>query len=234
MSLKIIQIDQDKCIGCGLCVNTCHQSSIALVDGKAKVVNEDFCDGLGRCLPGCPVDAISFSKKDIKNKSEQHLGCSSSKSMNLNTNRVKQNSGCQSAKPMTLNINKPLNSTTNSHSNLRQWPVQIKLVSSTASFFENANILIAADCSAFAHPNFNATYMQNKVVLIGCPKLDSGNYHDKLLEIFTHNNISSVTVVKMEVPCCNGLAGATKEALIDSLKHIPYNVITLSVNGEEL
>ena len=216
---KIIQIDEEKCVGCGLCANACKQSAIEIIDGKAKVVRDDYCDGLGRCLPVCPVGAISFSDRDIKNTKPHpeklSSGCPGTRSQ-IVTRRE------SAAEIKTTNVNS---------SQLNQWPVQIKLVPEKAPYFENANLLIAADCTAYAYGNFHSEFMRNKVTLIGCPKLDEGDYTDKLTEIIKNNSIKSVTVVRMEVPCCGGIENAVKNALINSRKMIPWQVITISVDG---
>ncbi len=216
MSNKIIKIDEDACVGCGQCANTCHQSAIEIIDGKAKVVRDDACDGLGRCMPACPVNAISFSDKDVV---EKPLPC-----------------GCPgtNAKEITR-VAQPMQVTkTAVNSNLRQWPVQIKLVPEQATYFQNAHLLIAADCSAYAYANFHQEFMHNKVTLIGCPKLDEGNYTEKLTRIIQNNELRSVTVVRMEVPCCGGIEQATVNALKASGKFIPWQVVTLSTDGRIL
>ncbi|MFI3313009.1 MAG: 4Fe-4S binding protein [Eubacteriales bacterium] len=208
MGKKIIEIDQDKCIGCGLCAKACQQSAIELVDGKATVVRQDFCDGLGNCLPVCPVDAIHFSNKDVVAKPKP--------------------SGCPGmrAKAMTP---KPV--THDCPSALMQWPVQIKLLSPYAPYFEGCDLLIAADCTAYAYGNFHSQFMENKITIIGCPKLDDMDYTDKLTAIFKENNIRSVTLTRMEVPCCGGLQRATVQAIANSGKDIPCQIITISTNG---
>lgn len=223
MSRKIIQIDEEKCIGCGLCANACQQSAIKIVNGKAKVVHDDYCDGLGRCLPVCPVNAISFSDKDIKNKVEKI-----EKAENLPC-------GCPStvAKEFTRE-EAPKANVESSHSQLKQWPVQIKLISPHAPYFDNANLLIAADCTAYAYGNFHKEFMRNKTTLIGCPKLDEVDYTEKLTEIIKNNNLKTVTVVRMEVPCCGGIENAVKNALIASGKMIPWQVVTISTDGKIL
>ncbi len=216
MSKKIIKIDEEKCIGCGLCAGACKQSAIEIVDGKAKVTREDYCDGIGNCLPVCPVNAISFSDKDVKAKDDKPLPCGCPGS---NSKEIKQ-------KEQTVS-----NSTSQPVSELRQWPVQIKLVPENAPYFHNAHLLIAADCTAYAYANFHNEFMRNKVTLIGCPKLDEGDYTDKLATIIANNDIKSVTVVRMEVPCCSGIENATVNALKASGKFIPWQVMTISTDG---
>ncbi|MGL5259308.1 MAG: ATP-binding protein [Lachnospiraceae bacterium] len=219
MSRKIIQIDQEKCVGCGLCANACQQSAIEMVNGKATVVRDDYCDGIGNCLPVCPVNAISFSDRDIINtnpkvKSASH-SCPGSDAKKIE----REHSAKYHDIPQELS------------SNLNQWPVQIKLVSPQAPYFEQANLLVAADCAAYAYANFHSKFMKNKITIIGCPKLDVGNYAEKLTEIIRDNSIKSVTVVRMEVPCCGGIEEAVKTALINSKKMIPWQVVTLSTDG---
>ena len=218
MARKIIQIDEDKCVGCGLCANTCQQGAIEIVDGKAKVVRDDYCDGIGNCLPVCPVGAITFSDKDVKNDKvkPEKLPC-----------------GCPGthSKSISREPSAPTQISTPTLSQLNQWPVQIKLVPPNAPYFENGNLLIAADCTAFAYGNFHSDFMRNKITLIGCPKLDEGDYTEKLTEIITSNNLKSVTVVRMEVPCCGGIENAVKKALIASGKMIPWQVVTISTDG---
>ncbi len=233
MANKIIQIDEDTCVGCGLCANTCRQSAIEIVNGKAKVVRDDACDGIGRCLPVCPVDAISFSDKDVKNNT-----------VDIQEKKIPSVSlpcGCPGSNAKLLQNSKESNAPTDSfvslekvQSQLMQWPVQIKLVPPTAPYFNNANLLIAADCSAFSYANFHQEYMKNKITIIGCPKLDDGDYTEKLTEIIANNSIKSVSVVRMEVPCCGGIEKAVKNALINSKKMIPWQVVTISTNGQVL
>lgn len=221
MSKKVIVIKEEKCIGCGLCANTCHQSAIEIVNGKAKVVREDFCDGLGRCLPVCPVSAILFCEIDEKASQVRSISdpCPST--------QVKILPRQQSE--ITVNQHDA-----DSTSNLNQWPVQIKLVLPTASFFQGSNLLITADCSAFSYGNFHEKFMKGRITLIGCPKLDEVDYSEKLTEIFSENKIKSVTVVRMEVPCCGGIEVATIMALKNSGNNIPCEVVTLSTDGKIL
>ncbi len=215
MQRKIIKIDEESCVGCGLCAKTCKQSAIEMVNGKAKVTRDDYCDGIGNCLPVCPVNAISFSDEDIKEKPISHRACPGSMAVELPNNNVTTSSlGAKSA--------------------LRQWPVQIKLVPVTAPYFNGADLLIAADCSAFSYANFHSDFMQNKVTIIGCPKLDEGDYTDKLTEIITKNNLKSITVVRMEVPCCGGIERATLNAISNSGKFVPHNIVTISTGGNVL
>lgn len=218
MKKKIIYIDEDLCVGCGLCVNTCQESAIELINNKAVVTHEDYCDGLGNCLPVCPTNAITFIEKTIDTVSELPIT-----DKNSNTNTYQSN----------VNVVKTNEVDTSNSvlSNLKQWPVQIKLVLENASFFDNAHLLIAADCSAFSYKNFHEDYMKNKVTLIGCPKLDDTDYTVKIKNIISNNNIKSVTIVRMEVPCCAGIEIATVNALQQSQKMIPWNIVTIRTDG---
>ncbi len=238
MIRKIIKINEDLCNGCGLCVNACHESAIGLVDGKAKLLRDDYCDGLGNCLPVCPTNAISFEEREAleyneeevnKNIAEKKIkkpelanafagGCPGSRVMNLNK---------QESTPIDTTADK---STAAAPSMLRQWPVQIQLVPPNAPYFQNANLLIAADCTAYAFGDFHQ-FMKNKITLIGCPKLDEVDYSIKLTQILSMNQIKSVTVIRMEVPCCGGIVHAVKTALTNSQQIIPWRVITISTDG---
>lgn len=228
MKRQIIQIDEDKCNGCSLCAVACHEGAIAMVNGKAKLIREDYCDGLGDCLPSCPTGAITFIEKETLPYDEvavqQHLQSKEPQahqcpSMQFNGERS------VSSKPTAKVQNE---------SELRQWPVQIKLAPVNAPYFENANLLIAADCSAYAYANFHQDFIHNHITLIGCPKLDEGDYSEKLYQIIANNNIKSVTIVRMEVPCCGGIENAAKRALQESGKFIPWQVVTISTDGKIL
>ncbi|GAB1476576.1 4Fe-4S binding protein [Bacillota bacterium] len=237
MIRQIIKIDEEKCNGCGICVDACHEGAIAMVDGKAKLIRDDYCDGLGDCLPACPTGAITFENREaaeydeaavkarMEAKKEQAAplpcGCPGSQSRTLKARHVEE------APAKSREQEAPV-------SRLQQWPVQIKLVPVNAPYFNNANLLIAADCAAFAHGNFHNEFMKNKITLIGCPKLDSGDYSEKLTAIIKENNIKNVTVVRMEVPCCGGIEHAVKQALLNSGKMIPWQVVTISTDGEIL
>ncbi|MDD4291112.1 MAG: 4Fe-4S binding protein [Clostridia bacterium] len=225
MLRKIIKIDEEKCNGCGACAAACHEGAIAMVDGKAKLTREDYCDGLGDCLPACPTNAISFEEreapaydenavKQAKQKQEHKLPC-----------------GCPGTQSKAIKHDSCTSSVTASESQLLQWPVQIKLVPVNAPYFDNANLLVAADCTAYAYGNFHNEFIRNRITLIGCPKLDSGDYSEKLTAIISNNNIKSVTIVRMEVPCCGGLENAVKTALQNSGKFIPWRVVTISTDG---
>jgi len=206
MIRKIITIDEKKCNGCGLCADACHEGAIGIVDGKAKLLREDYCDGLGDCLPACPMNAISFEEREAPAYNEAAV------------------MAAKRAKEATNAVEVP--------SQLRNFPVQLKLAPVNAPYFDGADLLIAADCTAFAYGNFHGKFMRNKVTLIGCPKLDGVNYAEKLGEILKYNDIRSITVTRMTVPCCGGLPFAVKNALIMSGKDIPMKVVTIAPNGE--
>ena len=206
MIRKIIQIDKEKCNGCGVCADACHEGAIDIIDGKAELAREHFCDGLGDCLPECPTGAISFDEREAPEYDEKAVK--------------------EAPEPV-----KP-SSTADSVSKLQNWPVQIKLAPANAPYFDGAKLFIAADCTAYAYASFHQDFIRNKVTLIGCPKLDQVDYSEKLTEIIQNNNIQSVTIVRMEVPCCGGLEMAAKKALQNSGKFIPWQVVTISIDGK--
>lgn len=230
MIRKIIKINEDKCNGCGACAVACHEGAIEMINGKAKLTREDYCDGLGDCLPTCPVDAITFEEREAPAYDEKAV---------LEA-KEKKNSPLPCGCPGThsKSINRELSSLDRTsvapQSQLSQWPVQIKLVPINALYFDGANLLIAADCTAYAYANFHNEFIRNHVTLIGCPKLDSVDYTDKLTAIITNNDIKSVTVVRMEVPCCGGIENAAKRALQASGKFIPWRIVTISTDGRIL
>lgn len=224
MERKIIKIDQEKCNGCGLCVDACHEGAIALIDGKATLMHEHYCDGLGDCLPSCPVNAISFEVREAPAYDHEAVMAAQKAKTGM--------SGCPGSQMKTMQPG--VGVVTNIESQLRQWPVQIKLVPVNAPFFHQADILIAADCTAYAHGNFHQKFMRNKVTLIGCTKLDQVKYADKFTEIFTYNDIRSITVVRMEVPCCGGMEYAVETAIKNSGKQIPMEVVVISNDGRIL
>jgi ferredoxin len=201
MSKKTIHIDQEKCTGCGLCTSACHEGAIGLINGKAALIHADYCDGLGACLPVCPTGAISFVDEAGKKVIQ-------STSSNQNSSRKSDTAGFS-----------------------KSWPLQIQLVAINAPFFENADLLIAADCTAFAYPSFYETFSKGKVVLIGCPKLDAVEYSKKLTEIIKTNNIKSLAVIRMEVPCCTGLFNAVETALQNSGKNLPFESHIVGIDG---
>ena len=230
MERRIIEIDRDKCNGCGACASACHEGAIGMKDGKAILLRDDYCDGLGDCLPACPVDAIHFVVREalaydeaavLKNKAEKENECMSS--------------GCKGTAPQMIRVSalSPM-SAAPSVSALRQWPVQIKLSPLQAPYFNGADLLIAADCSAYAYAGFHQEFIQGRTCLIGCPKLDQVDYSVKLTEILKQNDIRSVMIVKMEVPCCNGLEKAVKLALRHCGKAIPMQSVTISIRGEKI
>ena len=233
MIRKIIKIDEEKCNGCGLCAQACHEGAIGMAAGKAKLLRDDYCDGLGDCLPVCPTDAISFEEREAAAYDEAAVlasqeakkpplgGCPGSQARAIGQNHAS-------------NADEPAETKKDTASRLAQWPVQIKLVAANAPFFDGAKLLIAADCGAYAYAGFHERFMKNHVTLIGCPKLDTVDYAEKLTEIIRHNNIKSVTVVRMEVPCCGGIENAVKTALSASGKMIPWQVVTLSTDGRVL
>lgn len=219
MIRKIIQIDEDKCNGCGLCADACQEEAIEMVNNKAKLTREDYCDGLGNCLPVCPADAITFVEKETAEL----------KSIECPGSRMRQ-----FTRKSTTQSSAPAAAYDQQESMLRQWPVQIKLVPVSAPYFENADLLIAADCTAYAYADFHNKFIRNKIALIGCPKLDDVDYTEKLTEIISQNQIKSLTIVRMEVPCCGGLQYAAQNALKASGKFIPWQVVTISTDGKIL
>lgn len=232
LTRKIIKIDEDKCNGCGLCANACHEAAIAIVDGKAKLLRDDYCDGLGNCLPVCPTGAITFEEREAAAYNEAAVKKNQEKNMKEETLAC----GCPGSQSKSLEREAPVSAAVQQApvSQLSQWPVQIKLVPVSAPYFNNANLLVAADCSAFAYGDFHSHFIKNKITLIGCPKLDDIDYTDKLTEIISKNNIKSVTVVRMEVPCCGGIEHAVITALQNSGKFMPWQSVTISTNGEIL
>ena len=262
MKRKIIKIDAAKCNGCGLCAQACHEDAIFMVDGKAKLLKDDYCDGLGDCLPACPAGAITFeereaaaydeaavkarqSRKAAENPPEEPLACGCPGTHSRSLERSQESAGSagsgieppaacpahpaahHGAFPAVYHAVPPA-------SELRQWPVQIKLVPAKAPYFNNAHLLVAADCAAYASGAFHGLFMKNKITIIGCPKLDNIDYTEKLTEIIANNNIKSVTVVRMEVPCCGGIEHAVVSALKNSGKYLQWKVYTLSTEGNIL
>lgn len=238
MIRKIIHIDEERCNGCGLCAEACHEGAIDMVNGKAKLVRENFCDGFGDCLPNCPTGAITFEEREAPaydeaavkeaqmKKAEKKMeqihegGCPGSKMIQFNNI---QEESCEQAPANYRNL-----------SRLGQWPCQIKLLPTEAPFFDGAKLLIAADCTAYAYANMHEDFMKGKITMIGCPKLDAIDYSEKLTEIIEKNDIKSVTIVRMEVPCCGGLQRAAETALKNSGKFIPWQVVTISRDGNIL
>ncbi len=241
MIRKIISIDQEKCNGCALCITACHEGAIGLVDGKAKLLRDDYCDGLGDCLPACPVDAISFIEREADAYDEAAV---------LQNKQAKQTApDSQNNRPRILacpgirmkTMDQPAQSETPTNSSLqsswtqlRQFPIQLQLVPVNAPYFANSHILIAADCAAYAYGNFHNDFMKGKITLVGCPKLDPVDYSDKLARIFQANTIKSVTLTRMEVPCCGGLSHAVQKAIAMSGKDIPLNITVIGTDGRIL
>ncbi len=230
MIRNIIKIDQEKCNGCGACAAACHEGAIEMIQGKARLVREDYCDGLGDCLPACPTGAISFEKREapaynqaavLAAKEEKEISACSCPGSQLKTIH-KENLDERDSFSQAIN------------SQLSQWPVQIKLLPPNAPCFKDTDLLIAADCTAYAYGDFHNTFIRNRTTLIGCPKLDDVDYAHKLAAIIANNPIRSITVVRMEVPCCGGIEYAVKQALQASGKSIPLNVKTISAHGEIL
>lgn len=226
MIRKIIEIDEQKCNGCGACAKACHEGAIGMAAGKAKLLRDDYCDGLGDCLPTCPTGAITFVEREAaaydetavlaaKAKKKQPLPC-----------------GCPGSAAKAIKRQETMSVVSApQESQLQQWPVQIKLVPVNAPYFNEAKLLIAADCTAYSYANFHQDFIKGHITLVGCPKLDAVDYSDKLTEIIQNNDIRSVTVVRMEVPCCGGIEEAVKTALRNSGKFIPWNVVTIATNG---
>lgn len=229
MIRKIIKIDEHKCNGCGLCAEACHEGAIGMVDGKAKLLRDDYCDGLGDCLPACPTGAISFEEREAAAYDEEAVKHNQMKKHAANIPCGCPGTQSKQIKRETQNITN--NDLPKAESQLRQWPVQIKLVPVNAPYFENANLLVAADCAAYAYGDFHNKFIKNRITIIGCPKLDDVDYSEKLTAIIKNNNIKSVTVVRMEVPCCGGIENAVKIALQKSGKFIPWQVVTISTDG---
>ena len=226
MIRRIIEINQEKCNGCGACADACHEGAIAMVDGKARLMRDDYCDGLGDCLPGCPTGAISFVEREAAAYDEAAvLAAKAKKAQTLPC-------GCPGTQARAIHrAQGTMTACAPQSSQLSQWPVQIKLVPVNAPWLNGAKLLVAADCTAYAYANFHQDFIRGHITLVGCPKLDSVDYSEKLTDILKHNDIRSVTVVRMEVPCCGGMENAVKKALQASGKFLPWNVVTISTDG---
>lgn len=230
MIRKIIKIDKEKCNGCGACAAACHEGAIEMTEGKATLTREDYCDGLGDCLPACPTGAITFEEREAPAYDEEAVKQAKKKKVD-----AKLPCGCPGTLSKSIKRETPATKLSAPiTSRLSQWPCQIKLVPTNAPYFDGANLLIAADCTAFAYGNFHNEFIRNHITLIGCPKLDEGDYADKLTQIIANNNIKSVKIVRMEVPCCGGIENAVKRALQASGKFIPWQVVTISTDGKIL
>lgn len=274
MKRNIVKIDKEKCNGCGLCVNACHEGALQIIDGKAELVSESYCDGLGNCLPQCPTGAIEIEERETSAFDEEAVKKHMEHTAKANNaghpvNHVIQSTelpyvanqaqghteklacGCPGTHARSIERKTSIQHSNNgmdyrgaqiaaqdikgmqsAESQLRQWPCQIKLVPVNAPYFNNAHLLVAADCTAYAYANFHQDFMKNKITIIGCPKLDEPNYADKISEILKRNEIKSITVLRMEVPCCGGIVHAVKTALLNSGKMIPWSVVTISTDGE--
>ncbi len=246
MIRKIIKIDEEKCNGCGICATACHEGAIEMVNGKARLVRENFCDGFGDCLPGCPTGAITFEEREAPeydeaavNRAKEERKAEGMKHGHREHHAPHPHGGCPGSKAMQLGHEEAERGSSPRERfepvpRLAQWPCQIKLVPTRAPFFDGARLLIAADCTAYAYANMHESFMRGKVTLIGCPKLDAVDYSEKLTEIIRENDIKSVTIVRMEVPCCGGLQLAAQKALQASGKFIPWQVVTVSRDGRIL
>ncbi len=235
MKRRIIEINRDKCNGCGACAKACHEGAIAMVDGKAKLMRDDYCDGLGDCLPTCPTGAITFVEREAAAYDEQAV--LKNKQKKMREEGISLPGGCPGMRMKTFRQEEPAGmeaAPAVSRSRLSQWPVQIKLVPVNAPYFNGAKLLIAADCTAYAYAAFHERFIKGHITLVGCPKLDGVDYSEKLTEVIRKNDIRSVTVVRMEVPCCGGLENAAKTALQKSGKFIPWQVVTISTDGRIL
>lgn len=226
MKRRIITIDAEKCTGCGLCVHACHEGAIGLRDGKAVLLRDDYCDGLGDCLPACPTDAITFVEREALPYDEAAV-------QRRKAGGVPHAGGCPGAAARTMRVGHTAPAG-DVPGQLTTWPVQIRLAAPNAPYFDGCDLLIAADCTAYAYGNFHAEYMRGRVTLIGCPKLDDTDYSDKLADILRSNDIRSVTVVRMEVPCCGGMTAAVQRAVERSGKDMPVHTAIISIDGSAL
>lgn len=248
MKRNIIKIDEEKCNGCGLCVNACHEGALVIENGKAKLISDSYCDGLGNCLPECPTNAITIEEREAEAFDEELVKEIMEKRA-LESHRPQPagapahtppqphfHGGCPGSRAMAIkrtpSETAPASPAPQLTSELMQWPCQIKLVPVNAPYFDNCDLLIAADCTAFAYANFHRDFMKNRITIIGCPKLDEGDYSEKLTAILANNNINSVKILRMEVPCCGGIVNAVKTALIQSGKMIPWSIVVVGTDGE--
>jgi ferredoxin len=269
MKRNIVTIDKEKCNGCGLCVNACHEGALKIIDGVAKLISDSYCDGLGNCLPECPTGAITIEEREASDFDEEavkknmeskvvsahepaHSGCHGTHEHDTTDYHpghqgshkpgLEHFSGCPGSRARIINKTPAAEKQTpanvpavqRAESQLGQWPCQIKLVPVNAPYFDNAHILVAADCTSFAYANMHEDFMKNKITIIGCPKLDDVDYSQKLTQILANHSIKSITVLRMEVPCCGGIAHAVKNALVASGNMVPWNVITIGTDGSIL
>lgn len=239
MKRNIVEIDEEKCNGCGACVDACHEGAIKLIDGKARLVSETYCDGLGACLPHCPTGAISVIERESAEFNEEAVKANL-QARNISQAVVQTHNGCPGSAMRSIQhapavkappVQAPIEVETASE--LSQWPVQMKLVNVNAPYLQNCDLLVAADCTAFAYSRFHQEFIRGRVTLIGCPKLDDNGYYiDKLTQIFAQNEIRSVTVVRMEVPCCGGIVQAVKQAMLANSQILPYREVVISIDGQ--
>ncbi len=245
MKRRIIKIDESKCNGCGLCAQACHEGAIGMVDGVAKLLRDDYCDGLGDCLPTCPMNAISFEEREALPYDEAAVKAAMAEKAKLAeiAKRAEEAAeevrreptlgcGCPGSMAKAIEREDIAVPEERMQSQLQQWPVQIKLVPTNAPYFDGAKLLVAADCTAYAYANFHQDFIKDRITLVGCPKLDMVDYAEKLTEIIANNDVKDVTVVRMEVPCCGGIEMAVKRALKASGKFIPWQIVTISSDGE--
>lgn len=227
MVRDIIHIDEEKCNGCGLCIGACHEGAIELVDGKARLIGDEYCDGLGDCLPECPVDAISIIQRKGKAFDEEAV---KKRMQELENKSQERACSCPGSMSREIRRNGKV-----IPSELNQWPVQLSLINPRAPYLQNAHILVAADCTAYAYGDFHRAFMRDRITIIGCPKLDDNNYYrEKLAEIFVNNDIASITVVRMDVPCCSGIVSSVNGAMLDTGVIVPYSEVIIDTQGEIL
>lgn len=244
MKRKIVNIDKKKCNGCGLCVNACHENAIELVNGKAQLISDEYCDGLGDCLPECPTGAINIIERESKDYDEK-LVMERKREKDKHNFKISMPCGCPGTTARSIDrtsrpkvkVNRKVNANAEENvgviSELRQWPVQLKLINPKATYLKNANLLVAADCTAYAYANFHEDFIKDHIVVIGCPKLDDVScYEEKLIEIIKNNNLKSLTVVRMEVPCCGGIVNAVKNSMLKSQTIVPYREVIISTEGD--
>lgn len=239
MKREMIKIDKDRCDGCGLCVEACAEGALALIDGKAELIREDYCDGLGNCLPHCPQNAITIEEREALPFQKEESEAEKHKKRTLPKKEKKEETlacGCSANTVRSLKRKETPACHCDSAPKgmLSQWPVQIKLLPVTAPFYQNASILVAADCSAYAYSRFHEDFIKGRVTVVGCPKLDAVDYSEKLTDIFSHNDIKDITLTRMEVPCCGGMEKMVKTAIANSKKTLPLTIVTISAEGEIL